>query len=65
MTKISTLKTSVKISEAQAEAIVSSEISQNPSDLPSKHIINNILNYSKALEVKRTPDGKVIENVMN
>ena len=64
MAKISTPKTSVKISEAQAEAM-SAEDSFNYNEKPSAHIINNILNYSKALEVKHTADGALIENVMN
>ncbi len=35
------------------------------SDSPSKETINNVVNYAKALEVKRSKDGKVFMCIVN
>ena len=63
MAKISTPKVRVNVKEA--EQTVSSVPVVSPSDLPSAHIISNILSFSKALEVKTMSDGNVIAVVNN
>jgi hypothetical protein len=63
MAKISTPKTSVKIVEAEPQPVQTDLL--KASEGPSASIIANILNYSKALEVKTSKSGNVIAVVKN
>jgi len=61
MRKISTPKTVVKTQKNSAD----SDLESFYSEKPSAQIISNILNYSKALEVKKTSSGVAIELIGN
>lgn len=68
MAKISTPKLSVKKIETAETRTSTSEVkSENGLNYgsPSAHIISNILNFSKALEVKTSSDGQVFAVVKN
>jgi len=61
MRKISTPKTKVKTPQHSPD----SDLESFYTEKPSAQIISNILNYSKALEVKTTSSGIAIELVGN
>jgi hypothetical protein len=72
MAKTSTPKNPVKIVEAAtAQPVLNEGVTSGDGSFdqfkaaPSAHIISNILNYSKALEVKTSASGKVIAVVKN
>ena len=61
MRKTSTPKTKVKTEKNSAD----SDLESFYSEKPSQQIISNILNFSKALDVKTTSSGVAIELVGN
>jgi hypothetical protein len=67
MAKTSTPENSVKIVDLASGAFANEVSLNGPSsnEQPSARIITNILNYSKALEVKTSGSGKVITVVKN
>lgn len=58
--------TQKKISTSQSQKV--NEVLENASDFtsePDANIINNILNYSKALSIRKSKNVEYIETVLN
>ncbi|HEY6162886.1 MAG TPA: hypothetical protein VI112_16775 [Bacteroidia bacterium] len=56
MAKTSTLKNIFKITEEELQPALKEQLNSKP----SSHVISNILNYSRSLEMKTAGNGKVM-----